>query len=311
MLVLDAENTAKSLPRTALVEALRDAFKVGCEAPLRHRHTIKIPNEADASLLLMPAWQCGGFLGIKNVVVVPDNYRRGKASVAASYLLYSAVSGELLAIIDGEELTKRRTAAASALASSYLSRTDSKRLLMIGAGGLAPHLIKAHCGVRPITEVCIWARNQKKSIALAESLNIDNVEINSVSELDIACSQADIISSATLSNTPLILGKRISVGTHVDLVGAFTPTMRESDDELIQIAKLFADTVDGVMSEGGDYVQASNKGLMSRESIEADLFALCCGEHGGRSEHQEITVFKSTGTALEDLAAAALAYKAN
>lgn len=309
MLIFDAQKTAKALPRSALINTLREAFKQGCESPLRHHHTIKIQDEADASLLLMPAWQSGKYLGIKNVIVVPDNHKRGKPAVAASYLLYSAVSGELLAIIDGEELTRRRTGAASALASSYLSRTDSSHLLMIGSGGLIPHLIKSHCKVRPIDTVNIWARDSQKSKALAASLTIDGVKINAVQNLAVACSQADIISSATLSNTPLILGENTTPGTHIDLVGAFTPQMRESDDGLIKASSLFADTLEGVLSEGGDYVQPLADGVITRDNIIADLYALAREEHRGREIAQEITVFKSTGSALEDLAAGALAFE--
>jgi len=309
MLLLNAHETAKALPLRALVNKLRDAFREGCQAPLRHHHTVQIPNEADASLLVMPAWQSGKYLGIKNVMVVPDNHKRGKPTVTASYLLYCALSGEMLAIIDGQELTNRRTAAASALASNYLSRHDSHHLLMVGAGGLAPHLIKAHCDVRPINSVSIWARDIRKSTVLADSLELDGVQVNSVENLHEACLQADIISSATLSETPLILAKNVNAGTHVDLVGAFTPSMRESDDNLIKSATLFADTLEGVLSEGGDYIQPLANGFITQNEIVADLYQLVREQHSGRESDQEVTVFKSTGTALEDLAAGILAYE--
>ncbi|MFT6407939.1 MAG: ornithine cyclodeaminase [Arenicella sp.] len=309
MLILNARETASALPRRALVDALKNAFREGCEAPLRHRHSIKIPNEADASLLIMPAWQGGKYLGIKNVLVVPENHRRGKPAVAASYFLYSALSGELLSVIDGKELTNRRTAAASALASSYLSRRDSSHLLMIGAGGLVPHLIRAHCDVRSINKVSIWARDIKKSRSLANSMTLNGVQINAIEALDIGCSQADIISSATLSEAPLVLAKNVAAGTHVDLVGAFMPSMRESDDELIRTSTLFADTVEGALIEGGDYVQPLEAGIISAADIVADLHSLSMRHHIGRRSDQEITVFKSTGTALEDLAAGILAFE--
>jgi alanine dehydrogenase len=311
MQILDEHQTANALPRNALVEALRQAFKEGCESPLRHHHTIRIPNETDATLLIMPAWQYGKYLGVKNVMVVPQNHRRGKPSVVASYLLYSAVSGEMLAIIDGQQLTNRRTAAASALASSYLSRTDSQHLLMIGAGSLASHLIEAHCDVRPIKRVSVWARDYQKASLLVDSLSLNGIEIKAVEDLASACSDADIISSATLSESPLILGKNVKDGTHVDLVGAFKATMRESDDELIRHATLFADTFEGALSEGGDYSQPLTDGVIVSDDVVADLYALTRAEHGGRESDQEVTVFKSCGTALEDLAAGVLAYESS
>lgn len=311
MLILNSSETARALSRSALVNALRKAFREGCDAPLRHHHSIKVPNEANASLLIMPAWQSGKYLGIKNVMVVPENKRRGKPAVAASYLLYSALSGELLALIDGEELTNRRTAAASALASSYLSREDSSHLLVIGAGGLAPHLVEAHCNVRPIRKVSIWARDIEKSRALAASISIEGVRINAIEELHTGCSHADIISSATLSEAPLILAKNVVAGTHIDLVGAFTPNMRESDDELIRTSTLFADTFEGALVEGGDYVQPLEASIIAPNDIVADLYSLTKQQHLGRRYNQEITVFKSTGTALEDLAAGILAFEAS
>jgi alanine dehydrogenase len=309
MLILDAQQTAKALPRRALVEALRQAFIQGCEAPLRHHHTVQIDNEADASLLIMPAWQKGKYLGIKNVMVIPENHKRGKPSVVASYQLYSAVNGEMLAIIDGQELTNRRTAAASALASSYLSRTDSKHLLMIGAGGLAPHLIEAHCDVRPINKVSIWARDYQKGALLADSLKLTSTHIEAVKDLATACSEADVISSATLSESPLVLGKNVKSGTHIDLVGAFTTSMRESDYDLIMKAILYADTREGALIEGGDYAQAIADGIIIDDHVVADLYTLARQQHAGRKNDQEVTVFKSTGTALEDLAAGILAYE--
>jgi ornithine cyclodeaminase len=257
----------------------------------------------------MPAWQSGKYLGIKNVVVVPDNHQRNRPAVAASYLLYSALNGELLAVINGEELTNRRTAAASALASSYLSRADSTHLLMVGAGGLAPHLIKAHCAIRPINKVSIWSRTIDKSNSSANSILMQGVEISAVEDLSEACFQADIISCATLSTSPLVLGENVTPGTHIDLVGAFTGSMRESDDELIKTSTLFADTIDGVLAEGGDYTQPLADGVITRDDIVADLYTLALGQHIGRKNAHEVTVFKSTGTALEDLAAGIFAYE--
>jgi ornithine cyclodeaminase len=180
---------------------------------------------------------------------------------------------------------------------------------MIGAGGLVPHLIRAHCDVRSINKVSIWARDIKKSRSLANSITLNGVQINAIEALDRGCSQADIISSATLSEAPLVLAKNVAAGTHVDLVGAFMPSMRESDDELIRTSTLFADTVEGALIEGGDYVQPLEAGIISATDIVADLYSLSQQHHIGRRSHQEITVFKSTGTALEDLAAGILAFE--
>lgn len=309
MITLDAKQTAAALPWLALVEALRAGFINGCAAPTRHHHEFIIPGEAAGTLLLMPAWMEGEFLGVKQVLVIPDNTKRGLSAVSASYQLSSAKTGELLAIIDGAVLTHRRTAAASALASTYLSRANSEHLLMVGAGGLAPNLIEAHCAVRPISTVSIWGRNVTNSEKLAQQMRQSGLCVNVVTDLQAAAQHADIISSATLSEEPLICGDWIVPGTHVDLVGAFKPSMRESDDALIRQASVFVDTTDGALQEAGDIIQAIQSGAFSAEDIQSDLFALTGGDHQGRCSDQEITVFKSVGTALEDLAAAVLVYR--
>jgi ornithine cyclodeaminase len=309
MITLDAKQTAAALPWLALVEALREGFINGCAAPTRHHHEFAIPDEAAGTLLLMPAWMEGEFLGVKQVLVIPENAKRGLSAVSASYQLSSAKTGELLAIIDGAVLTHRRTAAASALASSYLSRANSEHLLMVGTGGLAPNLIEAHCAVRPISTLSIWGRNVERSEKLAQQMRQSGLCVNVVTDLQAAAQHADIISSATLSEEPLICGDWIVPGTHVDLVGAFKPTMRESDDELIRKASVFVDTIDGALQEAGDIIQAIQSGAFSAKYIQSDLFALTGGEHRGRCSDQEITVFKSVGTALEDLAAAVLVYR--
>jgi alanine dehydrogenase len=311
MIILDAKDTAAALPWLALVEALREGFISGCAAPTRHHHEFAIPGEAAGTLLLMPAWIEGEFLGVKQVLVIPENAKRGLSAVSASYQLSSSKTGELLAIIDGAVLTHRRTAAASALASSYLSRADSKHLLMLGSGGLAPNLIEAHCAVRPISTVSIWGRNVENSEKLAQQMRRNGLGVNLVTDLPAAAQHADIISSATLSEEPLIYGDWIEPGTHVDLVGAFKPNMRESDDELIQKASVFVDTTDGALQEAGDIIQAIQSGAFSADDIQSNLYALTRGEHQGRCSDEEITVFKSVGTALEDLAAAVLGYSSH
>lgn len=311
MRILDAQQTAAALPWQALIDALKEGFKNGCETPLRHQHQFEIPNESDGTLLLMPAWTSGEYLGVKQILVIPDNAQRNISAVTASYQLSSASTGELLAVMEGNVLTHRRTAAASALASSYLSKTDSAHLLMVGTGGLAPSLIKAHATARPIERVSIWGRNPEKASALAKKINAHGIEATAITELKDSAAQADIISCATLSEAPLIFGDWLSAGTHVDLVGAFKPTMRESDDELMKRASIFVDTREGALSEAGDLVQPLNDGTIKHDNILAELQELTKEQHPGRSNENEITVFKSVGTGLEDLAAAVLAFQSD
>lgn len=309
MLYLDAEQTTNALPWAQLVSALEDGFKLGCEAPVRHQHQFTISGEQDGRLLLMPAWITNSFIGVKQVLVIPENGKRDLSAVNASYQLSCAKTGELLAVLDGEALTHRRTAAASALASRFLSRPDAEHLLMVGTGGLARSLIPAHCSQRPIKSISIWGRDAQKSKKLADEITSLGYRAQAVDDLALCASKADIISCATLANEPLIYADWLSAGVHIDLVGAFTPTMREADAATIATSSVFVDTYAGALEEAGDLLIAVQQDVFSTNDICASLGELSKREHLGRSSDCEITVFKSVGTALEDLYAAILAFQ--
>ncbi len=307
MRIIDAATVHRVLDYAALVDRLERMFRQGCEAPLRHHHAIKTEDGPEAVLLLMPAWQVGGHIGVKIVTVFPGNAAKSLPGVMGQYLLSDANTGQPLALIDGQAITVRRTAAASALASRYLSRPDAERMVMVGTGALAPHMIGAHAAARPIREVAVWGRDAAKARALAESLSGRPYAVRAVEDLEAAVRQADIVCAATLSTEPLVRGMWLKPGTHVDLVGAYTPERRESDDEAVRRARVYVDTRAGAAKEGGDVVQPLKSGLLKPEDILADLFELTRGEKKGRRGPDEITLFKSVGTALEDLAAAELA----
>ncbi|MCC7048655.1 MAG: ornithine cyclodeaminase family protein [Alphaproteobacteria bacterium] len=307
MRFIDADTVHRVLDYAALVDRLEAMFRQGCEAPLRHHHAIKTGDGPDAMLLLMPAWQVGRHIGVKIVTVFPGNAAKSLPGVMGQYLLSDARTGAPVALIDGPSITVRRTACASALASRYLSRPDARRLVMIGTGALAPHLIGAHAAVRPIREVAIWGRDPAKARALASSLAGGALAVRAVDDLAAAVGEADIVSAATMTTEPLVRGAWLKPGTHVDLVGAYTPERRESDDEAVRRARVYVDTRPGATSEGGDVVQPLKSGVLKPEGIVADLFQLTRGEKKGRGGADEITLFKSVGTALEDLAAADLA----
>ncbi len=306
MRIISAGEVESALDFESLVERLRQAFRRDTQAPLRHHHTIETAGGADAALLLMPAWQPDRHIGIKLVTVFPDNVERGLPAVMGAYLLLDGKSGSPLALLDGPILTVRRTAAASALASDYLSRPDSERLLMVGTGALAPNLIHAHASVRPIRDVLIWGRSEDKAAKLAQQLNRDDFRVAHTGDLEQAVRGADIVSCATLTKDPLIRGEWLQDGQHIDLVGGYRPDMREADDEAIRRARVFVDTRQGTSNEAGDIVQPLESGVLAPEDIAADLFELTRGERAGRRFHDQITLFKSVGTALEDLAAAQL-----
>ncbi len=274
--------------------------------PQRHHHTVAVPGDADGTLLLMPCWRADDVLGVKVATVFPGNAARGVPSVNGTYLLMSGTTGAIEAVIDGGELTARRTAAASALAARYLARREARRLLVVGTGRLAPLLAQAHAHVRPIDTIWVWGRSAGKAEALAATLARAGYAAEATQDLEAAARQADVISCATLSKSALIKGDWLQPGSHLDLVGAFRADMREADDDALAQAQVFVDTRDGVLAEGGDVVQAIAGGRMTAADIAADLAAMCRGDHAGRADETATTVFKSVGAALEDLAAARL-----
>jgi alanine dehydrogenase len=243
MRVIGGDEIHLLLDFPSLIDALRAMFQGGCEVPLRHHHTIaaRAAEGTPGTLLIMPAWQVGRSLGIKIVTVFPDNVTRALPSVHGTYLLLDAATGRPVALLDGTALTLRRTAAASALAADFLARPDSAVHLMVGTGALAPHLAAAHRAVRPIRETRIWGRDPKKAAALAARLAQSGIAAAPVSGLEEAVAAADIITCATLAKEPLIHGAWLRPGTHLDLVGGYTPDMREADDEAISRARVYID----------------------------------------------------------------------
>ena len=306
MKIFNAQGVADSLPFDELIDALDAAFQAGANTPDRTHHEIEVPGKPDGTLLLMPCWQTNKNIGVKIATVFPANVEKDLSAVHANYFLMDAGTGVPIAILDGTELTRRRTAAASALASRFLSRADSRTLLMVGTGALAPHLVAAHASVRDLDKVLIWGRREEAAKALQEKLSTKSIETMVVTELEKAVNRADVISCATLAQEPLIKGDWLHEGQHLDLVGAFKPDMREADAAAVSRADVYVDTYSGAMSEAGDILQAIDEGAVQESDIAGDLAELARGQCQGRTSEEAITLFKSVGTALEDLAAAEL-----
>ena len=317
MRFLDGADVDAALRYPALVDTLASRIPKGAIAPPRHHHAVKLDGRPEATLLLMPAWEsrqsgsdlAGRYMGVKCVTVFPDNATHGKPAVLGTYLLLSAETGETLAVMDATRLTAWRTAAASALASRYLSRPDAARLLMVGAGALAPFLVRAHCSVRPIREVVVWNRTPERAQSVIRELGATGIAATFTPDLASEAGRADIISTATLSADPLIHGAWLRARTHLDCVGAYRPTMRETDDDVARRARIYVDTHAGALAEAGDVLQPLRAGVITKTAIIGDLFDLCRGTAGGRQSATEITLFKSVGASIEDLAAAVAVYE--
>jgi len=312
MRVVTAAEIDALLSFPALVDALHEAFAGDIVTPVRHHHEIG-HGEGQATLLLMPAWTGaapgkGAFLGTKIVNVFPGNGALGLASVLGTYLLMSGETGAPLAALDGTRLTHWRTAAASALAARFLARADATSLTLVGAGALAPFLARAHASQRPIKTVTVWNHRHERAQALAQSLAEEGFDARAEADLETAVRAGDIVSCATLSTVPLVEGAWLAPGTHLDLVGAFNLAMREADDVAIARAAVYVDT-QAALSEGGDVALALKAGAITPGHVRGTLFDLCRGLVAGRAESRAVTLFKSVGTALEDLAAAMLVWQ--
>jgi alanine dehydrogenase len=295
-----SDEVARALDFRALADVLAAAFAQGASVPLRHSHALS-PQDA---LLLMPAWSATA-LGVKLVTVFPQNAIRSLATVNAIYILLDRASGVPVAVIDGEELTLRRTAAASALAARYLAPPDAATLLLVGSGRLAPYMARAHCVLRPgLKRVRVWGRSDQSTQTTVQLLRDAGLPAEAAGDLELAVRSADIVTCATTSTSPLVRGAWLAPGTHLDLVGGFRPAMREVDDAAVACARLFVDTYAGALAEAGDLVEPIQRGVIRREDVVAELAELVRGERDGRTRAEEITLFKSVGTALEDLAAA-------
>ncbi|SFM75803.1 ornithine cyclodeaminase family protein [Variovorax sp. OV329] len=311
MKIFDAATTRAALDFDRLLPALHAAFAGQVCVPARHVHEVKMGAD-EGTVLIMPAWSEDGFLGIKTVNIFPGNGARGLPGLHASYVLYDARTGVPLAMMDGDEITSRRTAAAAALGASFLARTDARRLLVLGTGRVARLLPAAMRQVRPgIDAVTVWNHRPEGAQALAAQWRAQGLDARAADDLEDAVRHADIVSCATLSTAPLVRGEWLQPGSHLDLIGSFTPQMREADPACFgDGARSFVDTGEA-LKKSGDLLDAMAAGHLREDEVQATLFQLCRGERQGRASDAERTVFKAVGNALEDLAAATLVWRSS
>ena len=312
MLVLTRADLERVLSPLAVVEAMAAAFRRyangTCTVPPRSA----TPVGQDGVLLTMPAAFSDGAergLGVKQVSVYPDNRARGHPTLYATYVLMDGASGAPLALLEGTYLTGIRTAATSALAARLLARPDACRVACFGAGFQARFQLLGLAALRPLERVDVIGRNRERARAFAESMRETlGIPVELVDDPHRAARGAHLIVCATTSPTPVLFGADLSPGTHVDAVGAFRPTDRELDGEAIRRARVVVDTYAGAMEEAGDVLIPLRDGIIERTHVAAELAEVVTGRRPGRTSDEEVTVFKSVGFALEDLAAARLAY---
>ncbi len=302
MHLIDGDTVHRLLDYRSLVEALRRAH----QAPMPEGRDLALDEpggDGERSFILLPSWQRDNLLGAKLVTVFPGNPARDPPLPANQgvYVAFDGKTGAPLLVADGTALTLRKTAADSALGVDLLARPDAENLLMVGAGALAPHVIAAILAVRPsIRRIRIWNRTPQKAEAVARSIAAEGIPVEVARQLGAALAEADIVSSATMAQTPLIHGDILQPGCHVDLIGGWNPKMREADDRTVQRARLFTDSRQQCR-DCGDFLQPVEKGVITWEDIEADLFELCSGSRPGRASPRDITLFKNCGGGHLDL----------
>ncbi len=307
---LSAAEVRAATPWAALIDSIASIVTAGdASAPERHVHDLDLAGGATGALLLMPSWVPGDVVGVKTVTYVPTNVGTDVPTVNAAYVLFDGRDGRVLAVLDGDELTARRTAAISALAADRLSRRDARRVLIVGTGQLSSRFAEAYGAIRDLDLVEIWGRNGDAADAVASTLAALGLPARASTDLASSVGAADIVSCVTGATEPLVHGVDLRPGTHIDLVGSFREDMREADDDAVTRATVYVDTFAGA-TIAGDLAQPLADGVISTDAIRGDLRALVSGEIAGRTSDDEITLFKSAGFALADLAAARLAWSA-
>lgn len=311
MKFISADNIKNNITIKALIEEIESIYKNEAKVPIRQVHNIEtLSNSLDsAQLMLMPAFSIEGDYGVKLLNVFPKNPSIGFSRVKALYILFNNTNGEVKAVLDGTELTKQRTAAMSAIASKFLSKKNSKKLLVLGTGALVPYMIKAHSFVRPIEEVLIWGRNNNKANKIVNEYKHSKFKVSVVDSIEKACGSADIITSVTSAKKEFIFGSWLNKTVHIDLVGAHTELMAELDPVGFSLGDIYVDDKEATLNEAGDLINAINLGIITKKDIKADIKTLIKNNTTIRNNKDKVTIYKSVGHALSDLAAARLAYK--
>jgi len=305
----DMKAIQTALPYPLLVDALAQGLQQFAETPARSFFS---PNQDASCVMIMPAWRPHQMMGVKLVSVWPENNAKGESAVSAVYVLISCLDGRPLAVLDGTELTLRRTAAAAALAAKRLARENSETLAVLGTGSLSVPLVQAHTDTMRFKNVLVWGRQFYKAQLVVNQLRELGIEVRAMSDLHKTLAMSDVVAVATTATEPFLKAAWVRPGTHISLVGAFTPQMAEAEPGLISKSQLFADCRASVLEKGGEVFQAIEQGLVLDSDIIADLAELTAQpDRSWRHDAQAITVFKSVGFALLDLIAAELVIKAS
>jgi ornithine cyclodeaminase/alanine dehydrogenase-like protein (mu-crystallin family) len=310
--VLNADDVVKLLPMRDCIEVMRDALGALArgKALVPLRLVMRMP-DASGFLGVMPGQidadgGRGGALGMKAVSVFPGNARRGIDTHQGAVLLFESDTGRLSALMDGATITAIRTAAVSGVATDLLANRDASELAILGAGVQARTHLEAIAEVRPLRRVRVWSRNPEHAADLVKtSAARYGATIDAVPTAELAVRGADVVATVTSSPEPVLQRAWVKDGAHINAVGSSIPTTREIDTATMKAARLFVDRRESALNEAGDILMPVREGAFAADHIQAELGEVIIGSDPGRRSAAELTLFKSLGLAVEDVAAAA------
>ncbi len=312
VLIINQHEVQQLLPMDECMQAVRESLSTLAEGeainPLRP--VLWLPEKVGA-LGMMPAYLGNlGAMGIKVVSVFPGNEGTEYDSHQGAVMLFETGNGQLLALIDASEITAIRTAAATGVATDLLANPDARSLAILGSGVQARSHLRAMLAVRPFERVRVWSRHEvnARSFAVQASAQVESPIEVAKSARD-AVEGADVICTVTSAEEPILEGRWLEEGLHVNAVGSSVPFTRELDTEAVVRSRLFVDRRESTLNEAGDFLFPKKEGAIDNDHILAEIGDILIGEHPGRESASEITLFKSLGIAVEDLAAAELVYR--
>ena len=313
LLILDKSDVERLLPMQKCIELMEDAFEslASGEVLLPLRPVLRIPDTRNL-FALMPAYSSAiNAIGAKLITVFPDNHDAGLDSHQGAVALFDGVTGTLNAVMDAAPITAIRTAAASGLATRMLAREETSTLAILGSGTQARTHADAMLAVRPFKQIVVWSRTSEHARALAAELTVrHDVSVDVAADPAVAVRSADVICTVTAAREPILQGDWLMPGCHINAVGASIPSARELDSTAVRRARVFVDSRESALNEAGDLLIPIREGVITADHVVAELGELLLGMGGGgRATEHEITLFKSLGIAIEDLAAAHYLYE--
>lgn len=311
MKIISAEEVQQTLSFEELIPALKTAFCNDFGMPQRQMYPLPGGSaEKHDTFAVLPAWT-NDVIGVKSFTHYPENPSKNRLTVAAQVLLFDRKTGSPIALVDGTSLTYWRTAAVSALAASLMARKDASTLLLFGTGELAPYMALAHASIRPIKHIFIHGRSEEKMRKVQTIVQAarPDIQVDICNHFEDVITQSDIISCATGSPTPLFKSIHLAAGTHIDLVGNHHKNCRECDTATIKMSHVIVDSRLNVLNEAGEILIPLNEGSIEESHIKGELAELCSSKAQGRKSNSQITLFKSVGTALGDIASAYHVYQ--